>query len=269
MNSNFLYLFFYLLLWFVSLPIFSAEEGDIVENIDTSEFETVIVGPDMEKSSVSQAFLNMAYQFLEKNNKKKAKEYFEKCVLEEDGEISRKARLALIHLKASSGEKSLLLEIEVLDENEKLEAYFMLADGWENYYFENPYKIDYLNKAKEYYAFLVARYKGSILVQKARLKLASLYIEEKKYNFALDNLLPLLKKSKKYQKLDVSKIDKGSIGFDMAWFLLGRLLEESNQYKDYERAVDSYSKVLHFSNSPFIESAKKRIKYLKKTFLLI
>ena len=268
------------LLLIISLNIFSQQTrnnggsqqntkvNNIIQNVDTSQFETVTIKPGEKSLNSSQAFLNLGYQFLERKNIKKAEEYFQKCIAEEDGKISQKARIALINLKASTGDKNLLSEIESLDEADKPEAYFMLADGWATYYFENPYERDYLKLTKEYYAFLIARYKNSPWVQKTRLQLSSLYIKEKKYDFALDHLLPVLSKSKKMQAHDTSENKSIWLGFDMAWFLLGRILEESNQYKDYERAVESYTKVLSFQNSPFSKISEKKIKRLKKTFLM-
>ncbi len=241
---------------------------DIIQNVDTSQFETVTLKPEEKSLSDSQAFLDLGYQYLERKNIRKAKEYFQKCIAEEDGKISPKARIALINLKTSTGEKKILSEIDALDEADKPEAYFMLADGWATYYLENPYKTDYLNLAKEYYSLLVARYEDSTWVQKTRLQLASLHIKEKKYDFALDRLLPLLRKSQETQSYNGHENKTVWLGFDMAWFLLGRILEESNQYKDYERSVRSYEKVLSFKNSPFAKNSEKRIKYLKKTFLM-
>ena len=256
--------------WLLSLlfvlPLTPQEDESITQGIDTSSFETVTADPPKKSLSRAEAFLDMGYQFLQKKNTEKAKEYLQISAALEDGDTSKKAQMALINLRAASGEKELLSEIEYLDEKDKPQGYFMMTDGWESYYFENPYKRDYLDLAKEYYSFLVARYRDSIWVQKARLKLASLYIEEKKYSFALDNLLPVLESSQIMERSDTEAETHQYPGVDMAWFLLGRILEESNQYKDYERALRSYTKVLSFLNSPFSEITEKRIKYLKKTF---
>ena len=248
------------------LPLVPQEGENITQGIDTSSFETVTADSQTKSLSRAQAFLDMGYQFLQQKNTQKAREYLQKSAALEDGDTSKKAQMVLINLRAASGEKELLSEMEYLDEKDKPQGYFMMTDGWESHYFENPGKRDYLDLAKEYYSFLVARYPDSLWIQKARLKLSSLYLDEEKYGLALDNLLPFLESSRIMERSTPEAETDPYPGVDMAWFLLGRILEESNQYKDHERALSSYTKVLGFLNSPFSEIAEKRIRHLKKTF---
>ena len=264
----------------------SIQKSPITESINTSSFETVTGQADrqvidqktsfsQEKMSLSQVYLKMGHRFLREKKLDKAQEYYEKSVNESEGNASQRARLALISLRASMGEDSLASEVANFKESDKAEAYFMMADGWESYYLENPSKVKFLELSREYYILLALRYSNSKWSQKTRLKLASLYIKEKKYDFALDHLLPLLQKSQEVMQqmekdsasTNNNKKKSEELGLDMAWFLLGRVLEESNQHKDYDRAIKSYTNVLNFPQSPFLKASESRIRYIKRLFL--
>ena len=255
---------------------YTSQQKAITESIDTSGFETVPAeqGYDSNIQStqgnrkLSRVYLEMGHGFLRKKEFSKAREYYERSSNEADGEASQKARLALINLRASLGEDNLISEIENFNATDKPEAYFMMADGWESYYLDNPSQVKFLELSRENYILLALRYANSTWGQKTKLKLASLYIKEKEYGFALDHLLPLLEKSQNLKKKNQTNREKQELlGLDMAWFLLGRTLEESNQHKDYDRAIKSYTNVLNYPQSPFLEASKTRIRYIKRLFL--
>ena len=256
-----------LVILLASLKTAYPQYGDnIRENIDTSGFESVST-QDLEKTmGLAQAYLEIGYRYQEQKNFQKASEYFEKSRQEAQGETSQVAQLALIHLRSLNGNKDVLNDIVSLGADRQAEGYYLMADGWESYYLDDPDQEDYLDLAKEYYSFLSLHYPNSTWGGKAKLKLATLHIQDKRYDLALEYLLPILEQAAKKTR---KKGEEGhdlpqKIQEDLAWYLMGQVLERSQRYRDYAWAVRAYNKVVGHRNSPFRRVAQSRIEYIKK-----
>ena len=246
--------------------VYSQYQENIQENIDTSDFESINTKDLARTATLAQAYLELGLQYMEKKNLAKAAEYFERSKQEAQGNASRRAHLSLIYLKSIRGDKNVVGDVEDLDETERAEGYYLMADGWETYYLKNPDKKDYLELAKEYYSFLSARYPASTWSHKTKLKLASLYITERQYDFALEHLLSILEISP--EKEEVGQDSSEIVQKNLAWYLMGQILERSEKHKNFQRAVIAYNKVLDHTYSPFYEIAQKRIKYIRRFLLL-
>ncbi len=229
----------------------------IIQNIETSEFE--VVNPDETTGSSEgspASYLRMGHYYMGLKDYEKAEKYFTLAMNEE-------ASVALLYLKAYTGsEEGISNRIEDITPNYRAKAYFKLSQGWEDHYVQNAFPLSekkkYLELAKEHYSILTVQYPDSIWALKARIKLTTFFLREKKYESALESILPIL------QIEDDSEIEY--LSKDKGWYFLGKILELSPIHNDYDKAIKAYEKVLEFKNSPYASSSRLRIADLRNFY---
>ena len=235
-----------------------SQTTDMMEGINTENLEIANENTKKEDKTLKESYLNLGRQYVRLKKYEKAIEYFKKAI-EAKNEDTDKAIISLLYLQASLGETNIVDLLSQLNENEKAEGYYMIAQGWEQYYTLHTSQTNYLDLAQEYYSILCVEFTATKWADKGRIKIASLFIREKDYETAIEYITPIV--SRKNVKLDPS------IPYDKAWYLFAQILEFSPHHKNIEKAMESYQKVILFNNSPYIPSAEQRIKYIKNFYL--
>ncbi len=164
--------------------------------------------------------------------------------------------IMLLKIQALAGEQNLQSRIEGLNETAKPEAYFTVAESYEKFYARNTNKTEYSELIKLHYVTLISKFSKDAWANRARLKMASIYSQEKEDEQVLNYLVPILQSES--QELDVKL---------SAWYRLGWLFETSQQYKNYHKAIQAYKKILTQPKNIFTTTASTRINYIRKYYL--
>ena len=252
------YLFYILILLYPSFFIFSQEEQQHIQSVNTENLEVIDSSNEKveEEKIKKESYLTLGRQYARLKKYDKAKEYFQKAI-DAKSSNAEYAIIALTNLQAYLGEKNIAEQLNQLNDTMKAEGYFMLAQGWEEYYLKNSADSTYLELTKEYYAILCVEFSDSIWANKARVKIASLFIKDKEYGHALEYVLAILK---------FKGADK-NLMLDKAWYLLGQILEYSPKHRNPPKAIEAYKNVIQYPNSPYLPTAEERIKYIQKFYL--
>lgn len=172
------------------------------------------------------------------------------------------ARLA--YLTAKNGATQMLAEADLAGDNDKAAVYYYQGSGFESRFLQRPNETQRLPQALAAYNEVLRLAPQSVWAQRANLRMARLYYNLKNYENSLFCLLSFMRSSNKEQ--NSTQESRKLQNYDLAWFLLGRLLEVSEKNFDPLRAIAAYRKVLQFPNSLYKEPASRYLQALEQKY---
>lgn len=183
---------------------------------------------------------------------------FYKKVAEMQDKYYLPALYRLAYLSGRNGEEKPTSEADFLNDEEKSALYYHLAGGLETAFLQNPKEKSYIDKAFTAYEQSVRLAPQSKWAAWAKLRMARLYFNRKEYDNSLTTLLSFMN----MQKMKNAKQE------DLAWFLLGRIMQVSEKHYDPIRAMQAYRKTIAFDNSIYQEPAAMYLQDLEKKYFI-
>jgi len=228
-----------------------------------SENEQELTGDAGEKkekiNKPEQDYLEMAVNYINDRNFVQAKKYLQMAEGSGDEKIFQETQVWKMYVSALEGEKNLDNTLNVLSGELYAKGLYYISDGWQNYFDKNPSSKDLYELSLAYKEKLIVQYPNSEWTKLASMQLVTIFSNQKNYEKALYYLL-------KYMDNKTNAGDLNSITDDKAWFYLGQILENSKEYRDVQKSMKAYYKVIENPDSMFYSLAKKRISALEKFY---
>ncbi|MDH4262024.1 MAG: hypothetical protein OEV78_03155 [Spirochaetia bacterium] len=256
MKKN-IFLFLVLFLFVLNLEKLSAvvkATNEITETDDKDENKKI--------NKPEQNYLDMALNYINERNFIQAKRYLQMAEASGDEQIFQDSQVWKMYLEALEGSKNPENALNTLSGEMYAKGLYYVSDGWQNYYEKNPSAKDIYALSLEFKEKLIVQYPDSDWAMLVSMQLVNVYINQKDYDKALYYLL-------KYMDNKKSRGDLNNASDDKAWFYLGQILENSHEYRDLQKSVQAYNKVVENPDSIFYSQAKSRILSLEKFYRVI
>jgi len=223
--------------------------------------------PDAEKedqkiNKPDQNYLEMALGYINERNFAQARKYILLAESSGDEQVFQESQVWKMYLDSLEGNKNLESSLNILTGELYAKALYYISDGWQNFYEKNPSAKDVNALSLEYKEKLIIQYPDSTWTTLASMQLVTIYINQKDYDRALYYLVKYIDNKK-------NRGEEGAVTDDKAWFYMGQILENSREYRDLQKSVKAYSRVLQNPESMFYTLAKNRISALEKFYHVI
>ncbi|MDH4199224.1 MAG: outer membrane protein assembly factor BamD [Spirochaetia bacterium] len=233
----------------------NAENNAINSNDDNnSESSQKKDGPD-------KNYLEMAVNYINEKNFVLAKRYLQLASASSDEHVFQDASIWTMYIDSLEGKRNMDGPLNSLTGESSAKALYYISDGWQTYSEKNPESRDIYAASIEYKEKLVAQYPDSDWSKLVSMQLVSTFINQKDYDKALKYLI-------KYIGTGEGKM-ADHFSDDKAWFYMGKILENSKEYRDLHKALKSYQRVLKNPDSMFFAQARERISSIEKFYHII
>ena len=214
------------------------------------------------KETPAQKYLEIGIDSVHRGNFAAAEKFFQLAADNGDDKIYAQTQVWSYYIRALQGDTGFSNELITLDEKIMPKAMYYASDGWQTYFDENPDKAEVFDLSIEYRERLIAQYPATSWAMQATMQLVTAFMSREKYDRVLYYIF-------KYMEMAKNKpTDNTNIELDRAWYYLGLVLENSREFRDLYRALESYHKVDLTPNSRYSSQAKQRINEIEKFYFI-